>query len=68
MKIRMLVAIAGHAEPNYGLDDFSFAAGEVVDVDKKLATAWIEGGLAEKASKSADVAQETNEGSTGESA
>lgn len=48
MKIRMLVSIAGNADARYGLGDFSFAAGQVVDVDKVLAAAWIAAGNAEK--------------------
>jgi hypothetical protein len=41
MKIRILQSIAGHAEPRYGLADFSFPPGAVVDVQEDLAKAWI---------------------------
>lgn len=63
MKVRMLVSIAGHAEPLYKLPEFAFSPGDVVDVDKKLAAAWIEGGVAEKVVKAKDDLQETTEGS-----
>jgi hypothetical protein len=41
MKIRMQVSIAGLAEPLYGLPEFSFAPGQVVDVDPVLAAHWL---------------------------
>jgi len=43
----MKTSIAGHAEPMYGLPDFSFRIGEIVDLDQKLAEAWIASGIAE---------------------
>lgn len=49
MKIRMLTSIAGNADERYGLEAFAFAPGEVVDVHKDLAAAWIKCGHAEKA-------------------
>lgn len=51
----MLVSIAGHADPQYGLADFSFGVGEVVELDKTLAAAWIDAGHAEKAKGSDPV-------------
>lgn len=47
MKVRMLVSIAGHAEPIYELGDFSFAPGDEVELHPALAQAWIESGHAE---------------------
>jgi hypothetical protein len=47
MKIRILTSIGGNAEPMYGLPEFSFSPGEVVDLDKSLAAAWIAAGHAE---------------------
>jgi hypothetical protein len=38
--------VAGLAEPRYGLDDFSFRPGEIVDLDNALAEAWIASGIA----------------------
>jgi hypothetical protein len=48
MKVRMLVSIAGHAEPAYSLPEFSFSPGDEVDLDPALAKAWLESGHAEK--------------------
>jgi len=56
MKIRMLVSIAGNADERYDIGDFSFGAGQVVDVHKTLAAAWIDSGNAEKAKASAQDA------------
>lgn len=51
MKVRMLVSIAGHAMPHYGITGtFSFAPGEVIDLHDELADKWIESGLAEASS------------------
>jgi hypothetical protein len=47
MKVKMLVSIAGHAEPKYGLPEFAFKPGEVVELTDTLAKAWIAGWLAE---------------------
>lgn len=48
MKVRMLVSIAGHAMPHYGImGTFSFAPGEAVELHEDLADKWIESGLAE---------------------
>jgi hypothetical protein len=46
-KVKMLIAIAGHAEPKYDLADFAFDPGQVVDIDSKLALLWIASGTAE---------------------
>lgn len=46
MKVRMLVSIAGGAEPLYGLEEFSFRPGEEVDLDDTLAGHWIAAGHA----------------------
>lgn len=46
-KVRMLVSIVGHADPRYKLEDFSFRPGDTPNLHKKLAEAWIAGGLAE---------------------
>lgn len=49
-KIRILQPIAGNRDSVYGLDwDFSFAPGQEVDIDERLATSWIESGVAEAA-------------------
>jgi hypothetical protein len=45
--IRLLVSIAGHADPAHELPDFAFAPGDLADVSAALAKAWIEGGIAE---------------------
>lgn len=52
MRVRMLISIAGNAEPNYGLPEFSFAPGDTPDLHKDLAKAWIAAGHAEKFRKS----------------
>ena len=46
MKIKMLQSIAGHTEPRYGLADFSFPPGAVIDVQTDLARAWIAADIA----------------------
>lgn len=46
MKVKMLAPIAGNANPDYNLPDFSFAAGEIVDVNASIANAWLASGLA----------------------
>lgn len=45
--IRLLVSIAGHAEPLHELADFSFAPGDIAEVSADLAKAWIASGIAE---------------------
>ena len=47
MKVRMLISIGGHAEPAYNHPEFSYSPGDVVDIDKTLAAAWIAAGHAE---------------------
>lgn len=54
-KVKMLVSIAGHAEPRYDHADFSLAPGDVVELHPDLADAWVKGGHAEAAKKNADV-------------
>jgi len=49
VKVEMLTSIAGNPEPRYGLDDFAFSPGQVVDLHPDLARAWIAGGLAKAA-------------------
>ncbi len=46
MQITMQTSIAGHADPRYGLPDFGFAPGQVVDVHPDLAAAWVAAGIA----------------------
>jgi hypothetical protein len=46
-KVRILVGIAGNAEPRYELLDFSFAPGQVTELHPKLAEIWIATGKAE---------------------
>jgi hypothetical protein len=40
--IRVVIkqSVAGLADPRYGLGDFSFHAGQIVDIDDDLAAAW----------------------------
>jgi hypothetical protein len=45
--VRILVSIAGHADPTYNLEDFAFQPAQVVDLDDTLAGKWIAGGIAE---------------------
>ena len=47
MKVRMLVSIAGHAEPKYGLPEFAFKPGEVVELNDTLAEAWVTAEIAQ---------------------
>jgi hypothetical protein len=49
-RVRIKQAIAGNREPEYDLlADFSFAPGEVVALDQRLAESWIAAGIAESA-------------------
>jgi hypothetical protein len=41
VKIKTLQSRAGHANPDYRLADFSFPPGVVIDIDSRLAEAWI---------------------------
>ncbi len=50
MTVTMLVPIAGNADPRYDLPDFSFMAGQTVEVDDTLAAEWIAPGIAQAAS------------------
>ncbi len=47
MQVQILVAIAGNANPTYGLPEFSYLPGQLVDVDSRLAAAWIASGISE---------------------
>lgn len=47
VKLKMLVAIAGLAEPRYDLPEFSYVPEQVVEVHPDLATAWVVAGHAE---------------------
>jgi hypothetical protein len=48
MIVRMLVSIAGHADPANGLaEDFGFAPGELHELEDGLAEKWIAAGIAE---------------------
>lgn len=55
MKIKMLVSIAGHAMPQYGVADFAFLPGQVLDIDDRLAKIWIQGGHAVAYTESAQL-------------
>jgi hypothetical protein len=47
IRVKMLVSIGGLAESKYGLEDFSFEPGQIVELHPNLARSWIAGGLAE---------------------
>lgn len=50
MKVKMLISIAGHADPANGVDqDFAFHPGQEVELPKPLAEKWIDSGHAEPA-------------------
>jgi len=55
MKILMLQSIAGHAVPRYGLADFGFAPGSVIEIDDELAQAWVDAGIAKAAKKGQEL-------------
>jgi hypothetical protein len=42
------VSIAGHAMPQYGLGEFAFKPGEVIDLDETLAGHWQASGIVEE--------------------
>lgn len=46
MRVQMLIPIAGNAEPAYSQPEFSYVAGQIVDIDVELAGYWIASGLA----------------------
>ena len=46
-KVKMLTGISGLPNPAYDLPEHSYAPGEVVSIHPKLASAWIQGGIAE---------------------
>jgi hypothetical protein len=52
MKIKIVQSIAGHTEPRYGLADFSFPPGAVVEVQPELGRAWIAADIAIAADRS----------------
>jgi hypothetical protein len=47
IRVKMLVSIGGLAVPIYGLEEFSFEPGQIVELHPDLARSWISGGLAE---------------------
>jgi hypothetical protein len=47
IRVKILVSIGGLAESTYGLEDFSFEPGQIVELHPDLARSWIAGGLAE---------------------
>jgi hypothetical protein len=47
MNVRILMAIAGNAEPQYDQPEFSYQPGQIVAVDPNLGAAWIASGVAE---------------------
>lgn len=51
MQIKMLQSIAGHADPDNDIEEFSFKPGDVVDLKDGVAKAWVAGGLAEAVQK-----------------
>lgn len=46
VKVKMLTGIAGLANPAYDLPEHSYAPEEIVMLHPKLASAWIDGGIA----------------------
>jgi hypothetical protein len=46
-RVKILVSIAGHAMPNYDLEDFAYQPGQEVEINDGLALRWIDGGIAE---------------------
>lgn len=46
MKVTIAISIAGHAEPLYDQEPFSYSPGQVVDLHPDLARAWIMSGVA----------------------
>jgi hypothetical protein len=46
IKVRMVVSIAGNAEPLYDLEAFSFQPEQIVELHAGLARAWIASGNA----------------------
>ena len=47
VRVKILMSIAGHAMPNYSLEDFAFQPGQEVEINDGLALRWSEGGIAE---------------------
>jgi hypothetical protein len=45
-KVKMVVSIAGLAEPIYDLEEFSFKPGEEIEIHPELARHWIAAGHA----------------------
>lgn len=41
VKVEMLVSIAGLPDPQYGLGEFGFGTGQIVELHPDLARAWI---------------------------
>lgn len=53
VRVRMKTSIAGHAMPQYELEDFAFNPLQVVELHPELAAAWLNAGHCEPMSKSA---------------
>lgn len=60
VKVEMLTSIAGLPEPRYGLGDFGFSTGQIVELHPDLARAWISGGLAKALDVAAPVPESTS--------
>jgi hypothetical protein len=48
-RVKIKQSIAGNREPMYDLLDFSFAPGQLVELDSRLAESWVSSGIAELA-------------------
>jgi hypothetical protein len=61
--VQINVSIAGHAMPEHGMPDFSFAPGDRARISDALAAAWIASGVASPAPKrsAAAAADDTSE-------
>lgn len=46
-KVKILIPVAGGAEPMYDLPDFGYAPGQIVELHPKLAQIWIATGKCE---------------------
>lgn len=56
MKIKIKQSIAGNADESYGLESFSFAPGQVVEIHDELAAAWLASEVAEPVVESPETA------------
>jgi hypothetical protein len=48
-RVKILMSIAGLAAPEYGLEEFAFQPGQILELETALAARWIAGGIAEAA-------------------